>query len=369
MTPLLWAAAALAALGFALAVAIDERRNAAPALPPAGGPCPASAVLVPMRNEERNVVPCVEALLAQTARPRIRILDDGSTDRTLPLARERFGAEPRVEILEVGPLAPGWRGKLHALDRGWRGLDAPWVLTTDADVRSAPELLERALRAAADGGLDALSIAGRQEARGWGENLLTPAVFAWLDVLLGDWRAAAEGRGTVANGQFLLLRRAAWDAAGGFATVRSAPIDDVAIAARLHAAGFRIGFFRSPLLRVRMYQGAAETWSGWRRNLGALFGAQPAKLLRLILALALPPALLLAALCLRQAPAAILLWAGGAATSALLRRGSDHAAAYGLLYPLDALALSALAASCALDFRRGRLASWKGRPMDLDGTS
>jgi cellulose synthase/poly-beta-1,6-N-acetylglucosamine synthase-like glycosyltransferase len=367
MTLLFLSALCVAGGLLATATILEERRRSAPALPPAALVSPSVAALVPVRNEERNVVPCVAALLEQTAHPRIRILDDGSTDRTAALAHGRFDSEPRVEILSVDPLAEGWRGKVHALDFGWRGLDIPWILTTDADARAAPELLARALSAAERGGFALLSIAGRQEVRGPGENLLTPVAYAYLDFLLGDWQPSARGEGPpVANGQFLLLRKDAWDACGGFARVRSAPMDDVAIAAALQAEGFRTAFFRSPLLSVRMYLGGRETWAGWRRILGCLFGGQTARLAQLVIALGVP-AVLLAAACLRgDWVSAILLWTGGAAASAIVRKGSGNSPAYGLIYPFDALALAAVATLCGIDHRRGRLAPWKGRPMDLE---
>lgn len=367
MTLLFLSALATAFGLIAAAVVIEERRRSAPALPPPAHSLIANAVLVPVRNEERNVADCVEALLRQTAEPRIRILDDGSTDRTAALAHDRFDSEPRVEILPVDPLAAGWRGKVHALNFGWRDFDVPWILTTDADARSAPELLARAIAEAERGEFAALSIAGRQEVRGLGENLLTPVAYAYLDFLLGDWGRAARGEGPpVANGQFLLLRKDAWDACGGFARVKSAPMDDVAIAAALQAEGFRTAFFRSPLLSVRMYLGGRETWAGWRRIFGCLFGGQTARLARLVTALAIPVAIFVTALLRADWPAAFLAWTGGAGASAIVRRGSGNSPLYGLIYPLDALALAAVAILCGLDHRRGRLASWKGRPMDLD---
>ena len=99
----------------------------------------------------------------------------------------------------------------------------------------------------------------------------------------------------MANGQFILLRREAWEPAGGFPAVRAAPLDDVAIARRLRETGGRTAFFRAPdLLRVRMYRGAREAVRGWRRNLGGLFGDRPGTV-AVILAVLLRPPLVLAA--------------------------------------------------------------------------
>jgi hypothetical protein len=238
---------------------------------------------------------------------------------------------------------------------------------TDADTRHHPEALARARAAAEAGGLDAVSLAGFQEARGASENLLVPAVFALLDALLGSWETAAAGDGpAVANGQFILLRREALERAGGFPAVRAAPLDDVAMARRLRETGGRTAFFRAPdLLRVRMYRGTREAVLGWRRNLGGLFVGQPGTVARTLAVLLAPPLVLAAELLTGHWPAAALLWAAGAAASALLRTGSGHAPAWGLLFPCDALFLAAMLALSEHDRRRGRLMSWRGREMKV----
>jgi cellulose synthase/poly-beta-1,6-N-acetylglucosamine synthase-like glycosyltransferase len=346
-----------------LALRTEEQRRVAPTLPPPDPAHPACTVLLPVRDEQANVLDCLETLLAQTARPRVRVVDDGSTDGTGDLVDGRATGEPRLERIEAGPLPPGWRGKLHALHAGWQRLETPWVLLTDADTRHGPELLARALAAARLHGLDAVSLAGSQETRGPGETLLTPAIFALLDAWLGDWRPAGAGAGpAVANGQFILLRREAWDACGGFEPIRNVPLDDVALAARLREHGWRTGFFRAPELRVRMYQGFGETWRGWRRNLAGLLGHRPMLVSGFVAALLLPVAALAGFLATGQIVEGVLLWSAGAAASAIFRSSRST---WGLLYPADALLLAAVLTLSTLDRRRGRMASWKGREMPV----
>lgn len=377
----------------AVALLVDRRRARAPSLPEEGADGPAAAggergasprvaVLLPVRDEEENLDACLDALLsdpvlsdpvlAQTAAPEVVVIDDGSSDRTLDLARRRAAGEPRLTVLEAGPLPPGWGGKVHALAVGHRHLrERPvgppdWLLSTDADTRHHPRLLARCLAAARLHGLDLVSIAGRQQVEGAAENLLTPPVFALLDATLGDWRRAAVGRGpAVANGQLILVREGALAAAGGFDAVAAAAIDDVALARGVRRAGGATGFWRAPdLLTVRMYRGAARSAAGWRRNLGGLFGPRPG-LAAAAATLALAPALA-AALCLltRHPGAALLAWTPAALASALLRHGSGHSPAWALLYPADALALTTTLALGIRDWRRGRLASWKGRVVE-----
>lgn len=351
---------------------IETRRRRAPALPPAppedaaGGPVDA-IVLLPVRDEERHLPGCLEALLGLEGQPPIRIVDDASSDATATLAAAAAAREPRVTPVTAGPLPAGWRGKVHALWAGSRGVESRWLLLTDADSRLRPAALVRALAAASRWRLDAISLAGLQEARGLAENLLVPGVFALLDALLGDWEEAAAGGGPpVANGQFLLLRRAAWESCGGFEAVGLAAVDDVAMAALLRRHGYRTGFCRAPdLLSVRMYVGFREVARGWRRNLGGLLGLRPGVTLAAVAGLAAPALALAAALAAGRFVAAALLWGAGAVTSAMLRSGSGHRPAYALLYPLDALLLAGVLAAGVRDRRRGRLVSWKGREMRL----
>ena len=358
----------------ALVVRVDRWRAAAPVLERAAGASPAVTVLLPVRDEEENVEACVRGLLAQTADCRVVVIDDSSEDRTAEIVRElaaEDGRAERVELVTAPPLPDGWKGKVHALETGLGRVDTPWLLSTDADTRHHPDLLARTLATAEARGLDSLSIAGWQEARGPGENLITPLVFGLLDGLLGDWTPAARGESPpgqdVANGQFILARSRALRAIGGFARLRSAALDDVTLVRHLRAAGFRHGFLRAPdLLRVRMYHGLGGTFRGWRRNLGAIFAGRRGAAWGLFWLLLLPVLLLAGLLAAGEPAAALVLWSGGAVASAILRRGSRHPPAYGLLHPLDAL-LTAVCLFLGLrDAGRGTLSAWKGRPVRLE---
>ncbi len=78
----------------------------APPLPPPQLP-PATMILLPVRNEQHNVLECVETLLRQHGEPRVRVIDDGSTDGTAALVERRAAGEPRLTLVSAGPLADG----------------------------------------------------------------------------------------------------------------------------------------------------------------------------------------------------------------------------------------------------------------------
>ena len=368
---MIWLAGFLS-LAFAVwAGRVHRARALAPVLPTAASAPPPTSILLPVRDEEDNVAACVASLLAQTARPSVVVIDDGSSDRTREIADGIARGDSRLRVETARSLLPGWRGKLNALDGALAGVDNPWILSTDADTRHAPELLARAHAAAALWRLDLVSIAGAQEARTAGEQWLIPAVFGLLDAELGDWGAAARGDGpAVANGQFILVRRQALQASGGFAAIRQPAIDDVALAQSLRRHGFRTGFVRAPdLLRVRMYSGFSAAVSGWRRNLGGIFGERPGRAAVLVALLAAPSAILLAAALTGRWAEFWLLWAGAAAASAIVRAGSGDSPAWALTAPIDSALVAFVLGAGVLDFRRGRLVRWKGREMPVGGLS
>ncbi len=366
-----WGAFLGATLGLvwlALAARIARDRRRAPTLPPPIRELPATTVLLPVRDEEQNLAACAATLLGQEGSPILRIIDDGSTDRTPEILAGLAAREPRVTPLAARPLAAGWGGKVNALATGFEGVTTPWILLTDADTRHQPDLLARAHAAATENRLDALSLSGRQRTHGLGESLLTPAAYALLDRMLGDWRLYARGEGPtpIANGQYFLLRADALRAIGGFDAIAGDALDDVALARQLHKAGFKVGFRRAgELLTVRMYRGAHATFRGWRRNFALFVAARPTEALGAIALSLATAATMLFALAFRAPAGFAICWLSGVAASATTRRSSANNPFAGAFFPLDAILLAATLALAVSDRARGRATPWRGREIKI----
>jgi GT2 family glycosyltransferase len=360
--------ALLAVTWLAFAVGLALRRRQAPVLEDSAAAPALTTILLPVRDEEANLAACAATLIAQGGAPLLRIIDDGSTDRTPEILARIARDEPRVTPLAARQLADGWGGKVNALATGFEGVSTPWLLLTDADTRHQPELLARAHAAAAEHRLDALSLSGQQQTVGLGESLLTPAAYALLDLMLGDWRPQARGEGAsaVANGQYFLLRTDALRTIGGFAAISGDALDDVALARALRAGGFRVGFRRAgAALQVRMYDGGAATFRGWRRNFALFVAAQPAVALAAIALTAATTGAMLLALVHRSPATFAACWLAGAATSATIRKSSGNNPFTGAFFPLDVLLLAATLALAMIDRRSGRAASWRGRGIEI----
>ena len=240
------------------------------------------SVIVPARDEEACLGCCLESLAAQTGVSfEIIVVDDGSTDRTREIAQ----SFPGLRLLEPGPLPPCWSGKNNALVAGAGEARGEWLLFTDADTVHRAESLARAVAEAQQQKAALLSYSPEQEVHGFWEKAVMPVIFAELastyrPTEVSDPRSAAAA----ANGQYILVSREAYDAAGGHAAVGASLLEDVALARAVKASGRQI-FFRygGDAVRTRMYRSFAQLREGWTKNLALLF---PSPLLLALLRLA-----------------------------------------------------------------------------------
>ena len=79
---------------------------------------PTVSVVVPARNEERNIADCLRSLLAQGEGVEIIVANDSSEDQTAEIVRQLAAHAPQLKLVEVPPLPEGWIGKNHALAAG-----------------------------------------------------------------------------------------------------------------------------------------------------------------------------------------------------------------------------------------------------------
>ena len=347
----------------------------------AAGPpddAPLLSVIVPARDERRNVARCVRSVLASTY-PRLELLvvDDHSTDGTADLARGAAGGDARLRVLDNPPLPDGWFGKQWACATGAAAARGELLLFTDADTEHGPELHARAVRALRSRDAGLLTVSGTQEMQSVWERLVQPQLFAIILLRFGGTERvnrSRRARDKIANGQFLLFTRAAYDAVGGHAAVRHTVAEDLAFAQRAHALGQRTALVLGDRhLRTRMYASLGELVRGWRKNVfaggreampgGAVGRALFPFLLPLPALLQLLPVLALVAGLLGLVPTPVLLW-GAAATAALvvawatIHRGLGHPVRTALGFPLGAAVLLHIVLSATA---RGRQVAWKGR--------
>jgi len=360
--------------GLPLLFAAQMPRLGPPPEDPAWRTGPLVSVILAARNEEADLGPALDGLLAQEYEPlEILVVDGGSTDRTREVARAR---SPRVRLIEEPPLPAGWVGKNWACHVGYQASLGGFLLFTDADMRYHPSTVGATLAWAESEHADLATLAPRVEARTFWEKAVLPL---YIQLVLTYFRTPRVNRenstAAMANGQFTLVRRAAYEAVGGHAAVRGVVLEDVALARRFRAARKRLRVAWAPdLLVTRMYRDRREMFEGLKKNVHdtRFSAARQLVFLAGLIGLFLLP---LAVLPLGLATGSAILTGLGAfvyvawfAKHALFARAIGMSAGYGLVFPVAVGFYLALVVASLSDGIRRRPIAWKGRVYAMDGT-
>ena len=377
----LLASAALLSLIVLLLMRAWRQRNALTSLRPrsiSASSAASVAIIVPARNEAANIAPCLKGLVRQrypAERLSILAIDDQSDDGTAQILQDFARDHLCVACLSSGPLRNDWTGKSQACWRGAKAApsEAEWLCFIDADMRAEPLLIASAVAAAAPD-VAMISLAPRHRLVSFAERLMIPCGLYALSFSHDLPRAqAGDTSETSVTGQFMLVRREAYDAVGGHAAVAGAICEDLELARLLKRNGRRVLMMNGArLLSTRMYNGWSDLWPGFAKNVLDTFGGPGPALATAAAAIIVSWSLLVLPLfdfagCRGgsgEACAALTL----ALPAALVAIGFHAAGAiyfgapnwYGLLFPIG----YALGALIALDGLRRRLTgriSWKGR--------
>ncbi|MEM8757004.1 MAG: glycosyltransferase family 2 protein [Planctomycetota bacterium] len=376
--------AALSCLGALVMAMVNLRLYRRPPASLADGvDTPLLSVCIPARDEEANIEACVRSVLdGSYDNCEVLVYDDQSTDSTPEILARLAAEDDRLKLVETVPLPEGWAGKQHACWRMAQASGGEWMLFTDADVRFTEHMLARTLAhaqqlkaAGSDAGL--LSTFPRQITGSFGEKLLVPMIFFLLFSYLPMWRMrqTTDPSTSAACGQFLFVRRDAYDASGGHEAFKDSYHDGIKMPRAVRKAGFKSDLFDGQdLASVRMYRGFAESWSGFAKN--AFEGLGSVGLLVFLtfvhtVAHALPFVVLaLAAAGVVEDGRAVAL-AGVACVAALAERAVLSArftsgVAAVLLHPVGALAMTAVQWDSLRLAKAGRRA-WRGRVLGEAG--
>jgi glycosyltransferase involved in cell wall biosynthesis len=261
--PLLW-------LLFSYGMAVSRRRMNLLKKPaaPLAEPFPHVTILIPAKDEGRRIAECLASALGQDY-PEFDVLaiDDRSGDETGKIMDEMANADPRLKVIHVTDLPPGWTGKNHALHRGAMDARGQWLLFIDSDVILQPQALGATLNLAVGRRYDMLSLILRHETRGMWESVLVPIASAAFGSahLMGLGNSKGKRR-YFGNGQFMLIRRDVYDRIGGHEAVRNQYNEDMTLARIMKRSGFRPRMaWGIELGSVRMYDSLATIMRGWSR--------------------------------------------------------------------------------------------------------
>src|SRR5215467_1189485 len=372
----------LAAVVWLIARAVRENGalvRVRPSPAAAGSTLPSLTVVVPARDESTNIGACLRSLLVQqypTERLRIVVVDDDSQDDTAAIVATMAATDSRITLLAAPALPPGWKGKAHACWYAVQAVpaDTDWLCFLDADMRAHPLALASAVQLAQAGTLDLLSLAPRHELGSLAERLIIPCGLYILGFSKDQARIQApESEEALCTGQFMLVRRSAYQQVGGYAQVRDSICEDLDFALALKRTGHKVRLEDgSAVLVTRMYTGWSTLWPGFAKNLVDMLGGPARTLLTAVSAVVLSWGAVILPLigaaachggrhgaCVALLPALL----GSGAAFGLHLAGALHFGIpwwYGLTFPIGYTA-GALIAFDSIRWRLVRRVEWKGR--------
>ncbi|MDB9512354.1 glycosyltransferase family 2 protein [Kamptonema animale CS-326] len=230
------------------------------------------SAIVPTLNEADRISPCLAGLTHQSYELReVIVVDSYSEDGTGDLVKATGQNDPRFRLINDDPLPPGWVGRPWALHTGFLNSSdrSEWIVGIDADTQPHPGLIASLLKTAATEGYDLISLSPQFILKYPGELWLQPALLMTLVYRFGPTGTGAESAERVmANGQCFLCKRSVLAQLGGYTAAKGSFCDDVTLARFAASVGFKVGFLDgAKVLKVRMYEGALETWKEWGRSL------------------------------------------------------------------------------------------------------
>jgi 4,4'-diaponeurosporenoate glycosyltransferase len=240
---------------------------------PAAEACrPATAVIIPARNEALTLPRLLPTVAAQLrSGDELIVVDDHSTDATAAVARA-LGAQV-ITPPEFDRAV--WLGKPHACSVGAAASSAPLLVFLDADVVAPADLLDRLADVLANHADSVVSVQPWHHTELWYEQA---SLLGNIVSLMGTGAFTPVGPrvgSIMAFGPVLAVQRSTYIETGGHAhpSVRHTRVEDIALA---RAVGRAAMFTGRSSVQFRMYPGGfREMLNGWTRNMSAGLSATP----------------------------------------------------------------------------------------------
>lgn len=244
-------------------IAVDRRpiRRAITEYPPV-------CVLVACYNEQDNIIETLSSLAGQDypGELEVVVIDDGSTDETLALARAEAGRVERSGLTIRVLAQPENGGKARALNRGLSETVHPLVVTVDGDSWLRSDALSKIVQRFLSDPPNTVAVAGAVLVRNSRDNWLARAQeWDYFHGIAAVKRMQSMYHGTlVAQGAFSLYTRDALVAVGGWPECVG---EDIVVSWALLGTGARVGYcedacvFTKVPVGIKQFARQRQRWS------------------------------------------------------------------------------------------------------------
>ena len=202
---------------------------------------PRISVVAPARDEADTIAAAVDTRLKDDYPDlEIVLVDDRSSDGTSEIVDKIAASDPRVKAVHIREIPEGWIGKQNAMQRGAETAKGDWLLFSDADIYFRPGALRRAIAFCQEGNRDHLAVAPQCYPAGFLIDAGVAMILRMISFSGRLWAVPDErSDAAIGSGAFNLVRRSAFEKAGGFEWLKLEVADDVALGRRLKQTGAR----------------------------------------------------------------------------------------------------------------------------------
>lgn len=231
---------------------------------------PLVSILIPARNEEKNIKQCLQDVLNQTyTNIEILVLDDESTDNTHSIVEGMANQYSTIKLIGGKPLPENVNGKNWACAQLAEIAKGDYLLFIDADVRITPNTVESSLIYFAEWKTDLLSVFPSQIISGFGEWLVVP-LMNWLLLSFLPLKKVFDSKNIsflAANGQFFMWKKNAYKKTGGHLAASDYPVEDMYLARAAKKDGSKVlTLLGGDSIHCRMYSNIFEAITGFSKN-------------------------------------------------------------------------------------------------------
>ncbi len=250
-------------------------------------PAPLISVLIPARDEEKNIRTCLESLQKQDyPNYEILVLDDNSTDNTTAIVKELAANDNRIRLYFGEHLPDDWAGKPFACYQLAQKAKGDWLLFVDADTTHEPHMLRSILALAMELKTSLLSGFPRQLASSFPQKVVIPVFYFILLGWIPLWllHRSKKPKPSMAIGQFFFFAKEDYWRIGGHKAVKSKIIEDIWMGMEVSRHGGRhVAIDLSPVVATNMYDDMGATWRGLGKSIYSIAAMAPLGLAALVL--------------------------------------------------------------------------------------
>lgn len=237
---------------------------------------PKISVLIPARNEEKNMGQLLEMLIKQDYQDiEIIVCNDNSEDKTESILKEYIKIDQRITYFNAPALPHGWLGKNHSCHLLAQQAKAPYLLFIDADIQIKNNAITKAIAYLIKHRLALLSIFPRQIMHSPAEYVTVPVMNEILLSLLPLFLVKESHYASLsaANGQFMLFSAPLYHHFKYHSMVKANPVEDISIARIMKKQQLRVAtLLGDNTLSCRMYSSLSSAIKGFAKNILQYFG-------------------------------------------------------------------------------------------------